>query len=520
MDPEIVNLVIEPAVHRLPTESLLSIFKLASPPDGVNIYPQAIRNEAPWKIGRVCRLAHWQNHSRWRNIVKNTPELWTILVLDREKLPHSAQAPFWQNFSEIIDVLSERSSGRRQLEFRLADTTNYNHSDVVGRRISQSFLTCLFNRQVDIQPIIPWGRITAFHLSKYRLEDYLHEVLRKCENLQELVLDERDFSRWDSTEGWELDVKLARLRMLKLVVRDPTEHSRVLRILTLPSLERLEMIILKDPEYYGPSNVVFAADYILEMLGRSGCTLKALCVQNLRYQHYGLCQLLKNVPRLEELSLEGDISGCVVEKFVAKLVGLKKLVIRCTPCTKSGAGLPPPIDDILGAVRSMPMLRSLEVQARIPRHMWRTGDQMEELRSSGIQVLEDYREPAGKDTMMLWCREMECAVIDNAVTLLCDRSVFPADVFKEIPNPEKDPGYTRLERLWNDTLALPVGTRDKIRQLIEEWPRGSSLQFRIGNDGLTFSSFYADYWMPIPSSTVIAQQRRIRLDFDSESDED
>ncbi|KAK7038793.1 hypothetical protein VNI00_010681 [Paramarasmius palmivorus] len=492
MNPETVNPEYEPAVHRLPPELLLSIFRLASPATGLNIHPSAIRNQAPWKVGRVCR--------RWRTIIENSPELWSILVLDRKKLPDSAEAPFWKHFAEIFDILSRRSAGRQHLELRLVDTATSSRSDVVGRRISQSFLACLFNRQIDIQPVVPWEHITVFHLSKYRLE-YLYQVLRKCDNLQELVLGERDLEVYDSTASWGSGVRLNSLRTLKLVVHRTTEHSRVLQILTLPGLERLE-IVLKDPEY---GKMVLDVTLVLEMLARSGCTLKALVIKNLRYQVYVLDQFLKYVSRLEELVLEGDVSGCVVEKFVARLVGLKKLVIRCTPCTKSGVGLPPPIDGILGAVRGMSRLQSLEVQARVPRHMWGTGDQMDELRSRDVEVREDYREPVGKDMMMMWCREIicrlcwifcvtgihdesvrdvECAVIDNVVTLLRDRSVFPAEAFQELPNPEKDPSYAGLERFWGNTLRMPGVTFEKIRALVEEWPKETGLDrpFRFGNE--------------------------------------
>ncbi|KAK7016756.1 hypothetical protein VNI00_018834 [Paramarasmius palmivorus] len=470
MNPETVNPEHEPAVHRLPPELLLSIFKLASPPTGINIHPSAIRDQAPWKVGRVCR--------RWRNIIENSPELWSPLVLDRESLPDSAEAPFWQHFAEIFDVLSNRSAGCQHLELRLVDTaTSDNRNDVVGRIISRSFLACLFNRQIDIQPVIPWERITVFHLSKYRLE-YLYEVLRKCDNLQELILGERHVGAYyDSIAGWGSGLRLDSLRTLKFVVHGAAEDSRVLQILTLPTLERLEIVLkARAPEH---GKMVFDVEPILEMLGRSGCTLKALSIRNLRYQIYALGRFLKYAACLEELVLEGDVSRFVIKEFAAKLDGLEKLAIRCTPCTRSGAGLPPPVDSILGAVRGMPRLRSLEVQARVPRHMWRTVAQVDELRSRDID---------------------ELSVIDNVVTLLRDRSMFPVEAFKILPHPQKDPDYTQLEHFWDEVSGLPGTTRDKIRQLLEEWPKEGALNrpFNFGHDGLTFPyvSPFADFEIP------------------------
>ncbi|KAK7016757.1 hypothetical protein VNI00_018835 [Paramarasmius palmivorus] len=460
-----------PGIHRFPIEILRPIFKFACSPNGVAMDPQAFQTQAPWTLGR-------EHVSYWRNVVEGTPELWDALVLNRRKLPDSADVVYWQRFAEMFEVFCHRLSGR-PLQLRLSDTTYHKpRTSSGGRTISQNLLGCLFDRQLAIQPMIPWEQITRLHLSQLQPQ-YCYLLFRRCRNLKELEFGEQD--AFYDFHDWQ-QIRLDTLHTLRLPACH--EHGMLLALvahLTVPNLERLEISMGERK-----MTVVYP---IRQMLRRSRCTLRALRVKKLRYRSR-LVEWFTNLAShtLEELDLEGDISEHVIGLCAARLPRLKGLAIRCTPCTASGAGLPPPLTAILDAATVMPRLQTVEVQACIPKHMWPTPEQIQrmgELRDNGLTICQQYREPT-KGNLILWSRNIFCRLC-WVFTAPPPRIHDEASRQTGLPHPETNYCYSRLLRYWQTSLILPNELDSAIHGLLKEWPKGPTSYTELEEQPFQFS---------------------------------
>ncbi|KAJ7648588.1 hypothetical protein DFH06DRAFT_1476106 [Mycena polygramma] len=96
-------------VRRLPTELLVAIFDQCPSPDGVRIPPTAAGAREVASLAKAYLLQLSQVHSRWYEIIMNTPLFWATIVVDTYRWPKSSRAS-----APLLDLVAsalKRSAG-------------------------------------------------------------------------------------------------------------------------------------------------------------------------------------------------------------------------------------------------------------------------------------------------------------------------------------------------------------------------------------------------------------------------
>ncbi|KAK7038710.1 hypothetical protein VNI00_010594 [Paramarasmius palmivorus] len=406
-------------IDYLPNELLQTIFLIVSLSDEAGSSSSNDLHSPPWILSRVCR--------RWRAICIGTAELWGVFELDRLKLPRSLsqttteltttirpKSVDWRLVAEMLEEVFRRSSERpvhlklRDLDhpsqplylndhgpsitdLQTAAATGHFHDSTY--LVWESIIEFLLNGQKDVTPSIPWEQITHLTLSRFH-PSYIFDLLRRCQNLEALEL-RGPANSGIFLRGW-LPICVG-LRKLCYSARNPT-FADVVSVLTLPNLERLELI--DEGRHHGVDRTNAAP--LLRMLLRSRCKLKFLRMGSTCYEDRAMVDILKFGSFLTELVLEGHISVALIDSLIenswAGVPNLTKLVIRCASCTYSNAVRPPPLSAILRAREALPNIRSLEVQACVPINEWTAREKecyMGMLQKGGIVVCDSWESMDG-----------------------------------------------------------------------------------------------------------------------------
>ncbi|ESK88862.1 hypothetical protein Moror_17039 [Moniliophthora roreri MCA 2997] len=455
------------AIDRLPPEIMLTIFSLANSPQGTD----EIQPMMAWNIGQVS--------SRWLNLARNAPELWTSITLDRTKMSDPVH---WEQLADTLEEIFRRAR-KQPLSIKLRDLPKPD-GDHYAHWIFESVYEFILNGQGPriVKPIVPWDQISSLDLSHFHPSHALH-LLSRCVRVESLTLTHWATAKYSymPISGWD-HVKVNSLRKLRISAELDGLLS-VIRYLMVPNLERLELfeVVAGQATFFEPT---------LELIRRSECKLKAIHFDNICGDPAAIRKALAVAPDATELVLEGDILDHIIDNIAqsGRLPKLEHLIVRCTPCTKSAAGIPPPLTAIFRVMTCWPALRSLEVEAYVPKHMWPDADQiqqMQNLRRNGLVIRDCYRIPPGitddatcsveiMDHLIGYLRGGPLAfagirtVLSSIVPLLHNQEIFPCRAFSSIPPSRK----AELIDLTSSELAvsrLPSDILDALRSLQNEW---------------------------------------------------
>ncbi|KAJ6471906.1 hypothetical protein C8R45DRAFT_414324 [Mycena sanguinolenta] len=325
------NCAILSPLRRMPPEILAEIFSWTAPKQ-IQRRRDTPRPKLPWPwaLTRISR--------RWRDIVVSTPSLWSRVVIDFEAYPtpsyslpmleaqiaraqklkiHLYGSEFESSSKyqvEMFRYLAQHSSRWEEFYFHSTRALSPLLADIRGQVPSLRVLRIQWNDDRDdsdgaAEPIdfvesapslVDVGVFNAFtpmpislpahQLTRYELRapwDMHKAILTRAPNLVEAHIDVRF-----GNESW-LDT--GEIIDLPELDRLYTSTLGVLRYIRTPVLQGLAL---------SPSSAdrTFIVSELKSFLSRSACTLRRLCLSQLRYSDIAIA-ILKTIPSLTEFGI-------------------------------------------------------------------------------------------------------------------------------------------------------------------------------------------------------------------------
>ncbi|KAK7034575.1 hypothetical protein VNI00_012203 [Paramarasmius palmivorus] len=405
--------------ERLPVEILTHIFQLAAwRPVTVS------EDDERWTISRVCRS--------WRNIVLNTPGLWTEInvdLIDSDNLTDPIHAALilstafrasadsdmplhltLQNWPEmdiqalpLLNVLAEHIWGCSSL---IIDTTKVFEHRVDGisvfsfLRVSSPpsqlrILTLMDNYRPeqfdypddsnvaltysliphlnqlhslkirglpafcdgDSVPPFPWEQIRYLEVKEFT-RNQITEILRRCSNLETLVIHEDSFVNPGVLDDALEPVRVNSLRRLCIpAFYGPYPSSRVHHLsalLHIPNLQSLEI----------PGLSLFSdTEFIVDLIERSQCNLTSVDIDVVYCTDVTVERLLRLAPHCTNLVLRGQLSSYLFDSIASRglVPDLQYLSVRFPKDYGRAIGIYPLLQPILNAAKALQSLSTLYI---------------------------------------------------------------------------------------------------------------------------------------------------------------
>uniref|UniRef100_A0A0W0F4X1 F-box domain-containing protein n=1 Tax=Moniliophthora roreri TaxID=221103 RepID=A0A0W0F4X1_MONRR len=398
---------------RLPPEILGHIFLLC-PHENTTLCPSG----TPWTLSHVSRY--------WREVAINTPELWTSIRIDGYGITglrprtdsNGASKPKPINSLTMLSSALEWSAGlplhvwivshvHGSIEFyqclydllmptctrwkslKLSCTLDELFgSNFLGRYGAPTFPgleelnvmpydVILFNAIQRHAPQLNavclrgelsifwegcdpslWKRLTCLEVTRYTQQSVL-AVLQQCNRLETLVVRDAGFS--DRVGQRIAPIELRSLRRLQIPIMGGREDAGW----ALPSyliLPNLTYLAVRDIEVWG------TLDTVMEMVQRSGCTLRTLELNINSPKDVSIGRLLRMTPQASRLILRGPVLSWLFDQMASN--SGSPLVPNLEHLSVLFGGIPVlsrgcysrPLGAILKAAKSLPRLQTLHVE--------------------------------------------------------------------------------------------------------------------------------------------------------------